>query len=260
MVSLASAQEPVGQLLEGTSALELRVLESQEIDLGERSIIFNRVETPKLQPRPEPVVEKPREETALTSEEMELYRKWAEKEQVTLFLSTTVYDRQVTKVSWCRPEGEYVFWSSIDFNFLRPLFDFETPEVRYMVLLGIGDETTEEVKRWNAEVLRQKYPLEWQWPLPPLVSQIPGATASHSAYSMVKVPKEGADPTVIKTLDDLHQHFDLNRAELVRQFEESEARRIAREQWLKENPPQPKDTTINFFPIKSIYNRAAQQR
>lgn len=259
-VSRVSAQDSDDSLSEGASRLELRALDSQEIDLGNRLIIFNRVETPALKRWPEPVVQKAHEGAAPTDEEIEHYRKLAEKVQVTLILSTTVYDRQVTNVSWWRPEGEYVFWSSIDFNFLRNLFDFETPEVRYLVFLGIGDETTDDVKQWNSELARKKSPMELQLPLPPLVSQIPGASANHSAYSLVKVPKEGADPEVIKALEDLHEHFDLNREELVRQFNGSEARRIEQEQWLKDHPPQPKDTAINFFPIKSVYKRAAQPK
>jgi hypothetical protein len=61
-------------------------------------------------------------------------------------------------------------------------------------------------------------------------------------------------------LDELHRHFDANRADLIRGFEESEARRIAHEQWLRENPPQPKDTTISFFPIQSAQGRGGERQ
>lgn len=238
--------------------LRLRVLESQEVDFGNRSIFYNRVETPVLKARPKPrqaPVEPPR---APTPEELEQIRIGESKRDVTLFLSSTVYDRDVTYVRWQREDGEYVLWSSIDFNYLRGLMTFETPESRYSVFLGIGNESRKQVEEWNAQAERdpelkaysKKEGIDFRLPLPP--RRIPGATPARSAYQSVSVPKTGVDPEVTRALDELHRHFDANRAQLVRDFEASEIARIAHEEWVKEHPPVPKDTTINFFPIRSV--------
>lgn len=240
--------------------LQLRVLESQEVDFGNRSIFYNRVETPVLKPRPEPrqaPVESPR---APTAEEMAWMREWESKRDLTFFLSSTVYDREVTYVRWWRDDGEYVLWSSIDFNYLRGLMDFETQTTRYSVMLGIGEESREQVEKWNAEAAQdpelQAYArrenFDFSLPVPP--RKIPGATPFRSAYQFVSVPATGIDPEVRSALDALHRQFDANRKQLVADYEASEAERIAHEQWLKDNPPVPKDTTINFFPIRSSLN------
>ena len=48
---ITSAESPESE----QEVRQFRVLDSQEVDLGDRSIIFNRVETPILKPQPVPL-------------------------------------------------------------------------------------------------------------------------------------------------------------------------------------------------------------
>jgi hypothetical protein len=118
-----------------------RVVESREIDLGDRSLIFNRVEPPVLKPQPEPASTPVAAPSQPSAEELQWMRERESKPDVFMFLSCTVYDRAVTEVRWQREDGQYVVWSSIDFNHLRGLLDFETTDARYSVFLGIGNES-----------------------------------------------------------------------------------------------------------------------
>jgi hypothetical protein len=57
-------------------------------------------------------------------------------------------------------------------------------------------------------------------------------------------------------MEDLHAYHDANRKTLIAGFEaREEARRIfeAEEVVRKANPEPPKDTVINYFPIRSVY-------
>lgn len=226
-----------------------RVLDQQVLDLGNRSIFYNRVETPVLKPQPPPAlapVSRPP-----TAAELEMMRKWNAKADVSLFLSATVYDRRITEVRWWRENGEYVIWTTIDFNFLRGLCQFETSDTRYSFLLGIGNETSADIAAWNAEIDKRGLPASYKHQIPTLPSLL-GAASGNSTYKVVSTPKAGNHAAVLKAFDELHRYYDANRDRLVREYEESEAARIAQEKWNKEHPPIPQDTSINFFPIKSV--------
>jgi len=59
------------------------------------------------------------------------------KKSVLLFLSATVYDRNVTEVRGFGTQGEYRIFSNIDFNLLAGLGGFETPDTSYSLLMGL---------------------------------------------------------------------------------------------------------------------------
>lgn len=227
-----------------------RIVDSQVVDLGERSITYNLVEPPVLKPEPAPSPAPPlRQPATLTAAELEEIRVWEAKSDLFLFLSCTVFDRKVTEISWWREEGEYIIWSGIDFNHLQGIVEFETATTRYSLFLAVGEDSLDSLREWDAEVSKSGLSSTLKRPLPVL----PVTISLSSQYQIVKFPKTGIEPEVKAALDDLHQYYDASGEQLARQFNESEKARIAQEEWLKANPPQPKDTTINFFPIRSSH-------
>lgn len=198
--------------------------------MGSRSITYNRIETPLLkpQPGPTPVSRGPVVETVPTSEELAEIAAWNAKTDYTLFLSCTVYDRAVTEVRWQREDGEYHLWSGIDFNHLRMGPAFETDRARFFLILGIGDESSEEVGA--------------------VIPKVPAGE-----YRIVGFPKTGIAPEAVAAMDELHALYNQHRDQFRRAFEDSEAKRLEQEAWDRANPPQPKDTVINYFPIRSSY-------
>lgn len=221
---------------------QLRVLDSLEVDFGNRSIFYNRIETPVLRQRPAPLPAPVETSDSPTPEDLARIREWESKSDVMLFLSATVFDREITLVRWRCADGDYVLWSSIDFNHLRSLMTFETVERRYTLFLGIGEETTKKVGQ-------EPDPQKAGGPLPP--RRLAEAAPARSAFQFVSVPKTGVSPAARRALDDLHRYYNIHRARLSAGFEASEAARAAHEKWVKENLPIPKDTTISYFPIRS---------
>lgn len=227
---------------------EFRILDQEVIKIGPRSIIYNWVETPVLKPQPKPVAPLP--PRAPSAEELALTRQWEAKSDVSLFLSSTVFDHRVTEVRWWREGGEYVIWSDIDFNLFRGLFGIETTDTRYNFFLGIGNESSADVQEWNEAVDKQRLPANLKRQIPSLpVAVTPGA----SSYKVISVPKTGNHVEALKALADLHRYYDANRDRLASEYAESEAARITQEQWNKEHPPLPQNATINFFPIRSVH-------
>jgi hypothetical protein len=231
---------------ETVAGSEQKVIESQEIDFGDHSVILNRVEAPELKPTPTPEPKQAAPAQNASVEELGALE-GAAKPEVFMFLSCTVFDHKVTEIHWQRADGQYVIWSSMDFNLMRGEMFVETEGVRYQLFLGVGNESRAEVEQRNAELdaaLRRT--------IPDL-----GESTGTACYKVVSFPKSGVSAEVTQALDLLHRYYDTNHDRLVQQYAESEAARIAHEKWMQEHPPVPQDTTINYFPIKSVYGNAA---
>lgn len=233
------AQEPTAT----ATPRNFQILHQQTVNLGDRSISYNFVETPPLVPLPNPPPSPPSH-----FEEFESDSNWSSKPEVFLFLLATVYDHEVTEIRWGREEGEYVIWSSVDFNLLRNILDFEAPLVRYSLLLSVGNETRAEVEAWNAYVDANALAPNLKRQIPTIQALGPG----RSSHRIVTPATVETSLEAVRALEEIHRYFDANQARLVREYEESEAVRIAHQEWLRLNPPV-LDTTINFFPIRSVY-------
>ena len=233
---------------ESTQRLPLRVLDSQEVDLGPRSIIYNRVATPVLKPTPMPTPVVVAPDVVPTAAELEEMQRLESKRYAYAFLSCTVYDSRFTEVEWYE-DGRWVrFLTTINFHYLSQLSDFETPDSSYSIFMGLGDCSREEFDGWNqALVAESAFGFHSRpWPFGLLQRQ---AQTGKSAWQLITAGPVSSEVT--QAIDDLHRYFDANRDKLVREYDESEAARLALEQWLKENPPQPKDSVVEFFPIRS---------
>jgi hypothetical protein len=224
-----------------TPRTDLRVLESLEYDLGNRSVIFNRVQLPPA--RPAPVSTAP-VAAPVSPEIEEINRRRANKKSEMLFLSATVYDRRVTEVRWSSQGRDYRAFSNIDFHYLAGAGEIETADTVYMLVMGLGDGTSEEVAAFNQNAAARGWPLK-TLPAPESFSQ------TRSEYRLIGETISTAAPEALAAMDALHAFFDTNRATLLANYAKREADRIAREQWLKDHPPVPKDTVINFWPKKS---------
>lgn len=221
-----------------------RVLDSMEVDLGARSIIYNRVVPPVLKPvpMPTPVVVVP--EHVPTAAELEEMQRLESKRYACAFLLCAVYDGEFTEVEWYEG-GQWVsFLSTINFHYLSPLSDFETPGSYYSIFMGLGDCGREEFALFagNASAPRP-------WPSGLLQRQ------KQTGKSVWRILAQGPESRgAVQAIEELHRYFDAHRDKLTGEYEEGEAARLAREQWLKEHPPVPKDTVINYFPIRSSHN------
>lgn len=222
----------------------LRVLDSQVVDLGSRSIIYDRVESPVLEPKSEPVAE-----PQLTAEELAEMRRWDKMHHVSLFLSCMVYDGKLTEVRFRQGNSDVVFWSSIDFRLFNQLTDFQIGDAYYSFIVAVSDWRREDFDQQKAELLRLGR-RDWvsTWPSDLLAADRGGSPSAWRITSQNPV-----SPEALRTVEDLHAYFDSNRQDLMVQHEEREKARIAEIERLGDSPPVPEDTVIQFFPIRSSH-------
>jgi hypothetical protein len=127
--------------------IKFQVLQSKRVDLGDRSLILNRVVPQVLPPAPPPATAVVVTEAGPALEE----ERTPQKKQEVLFLSATVYDRQVTEVRSFAGQREIRIFSNIDFNLLAGVGGFETEDTVYTLLMGLGNETREEIEAFNEQ-------------------------------------------------------------------------------------------------------------
>ena len=202
-----------------------RVLSSVEVDYGDHSVFYNRVEVPVLKPEaPRPVVPSPEPTAADIARAAQIDAK----RQVNLWLSCTVFGGRFTEVRIPQDGEEVVIQSSIDFNLLAQGLDLETADSYYNLFMGLGDVSREE--------------FSGAWPTTLLAE---AASTGQSKWRVVSKVQPSADTS--RTVQDLHRYFDAHRASLIARRQQREAAQRAHEEWLKANPPVPQDIVINYL-------------
>ena len=231
-------------------ALKLQVLEGVEVKFPGRSIIYQRVIPPAAAAARVPVavpVEKP-----LALAESVAAEARAQKKSAVLMLSATVYDRQVTELRWRSGDRDYRAWSNVDFNYLAGLGEIETADCVCLLIMGLGNEAREALAEGAdpvaaGERLAAAQSLAEQW----AGKGVPDLAKFPAGRSTYLLSGEAPADDSLAALDALHRYFDTHRLRLIADYTQREATRSAREQWLKEHPPVPQDTVINFWPKKS---------
>ncbi|MEI8313651.1 MAG: hypothetical protein WCH98_23120 [Verrucomicrobiota bacterium] len=218
-----------------------RILDSQEVDLGNRFIIYNRIETPKLKPEPAKLAPVEVAEVPMTAQEEAELRKWESKFQDSLFLGVTVYDGQFSEVRWREGEQENMVWSNVNFFHFTSLTDLETETAYYSLMFSGSETTSEQVRVLNAEAQSLSEIIG----LPP--SELPPLSKTGPKWMSAGKLSEAA----VRAMEDLHDYYQIHGAVMAEDYNRRVAEAKAQEEWEKAHPPVPQDTTINFFPIRS---------
>lgn len=233
------AQEPVAI---SEAVAKARVVDSQEVDLGPRSIIYNRLETPVLKPQPTPApAPQPQREVPPTAEELAAIRAWEAKFHDSVFLSVTVYDGRFSELRWQEDGRENVVWSNVNFLHFSPLTDLETKDAYYSIMLWGWETTTDEIRSLNAQARTPSEVME----LPP--RGLPMLAKAGPQWVAAGPLTDGA----VRAMKDFHEYYRAHGATLAADYRQREAEAKAQEEWMKAHPPLPQDTVVNFFPIRS---------
>ena len=214
------------------------VIDSQEVDLGDRKIIYNRIEAPEL--NPQEILEPPAGEGSMVTKDY-LAAKSLEPEYVRLQVAVTVYPGNFSEVSWQDEESENVVWSNVNFLHFRTLEGVEMNgtvyEFNILEFYAMVDEAGEDGS------------VEVRGPPPGLPSQ--------ERAGPRWVASTGVSPVERGLMDLLHEHYKVNGAELAQESQQIEEERAAaaaiadRERAEAEG----RDTVVNFFPIVPEENR-----
>jgi hypothetical protein len=226
---------------EAVAGSNVKILDQYEVDLGSRSIIYNRLETPVLKPQPTPVpAAAAQREAPPTAEELAAIRAWEARFQYSLFLSVTVYDGMFSELRWWDDGHENVVWSNVNFLHFSPFADLETKDAYYSVMLWGWETTSEAIRTWNAEA---KLPSELM-ALPP--RGLPALATAGPQWVAVGSLTQGA----VRAMKDFHERYRVHGATLAADYRRREQEARAHQEWLWANPPVPRDSVINFFPIR----------
>ena len=233
----AKAADAPGTALPQPSPIHFQVLHSKRVNLGDHLMILNRVVPPVLPPVPPPASPPNPAEVA----DADASAAVPQKRIVMLFLSASIFDPQVLALQCYADEHEFRFLANMDFNLLVHVGSFETADAVYSLATGVPNASAEEAADFDTLVLGQGVQAG-------TAAQNPQPAAVRIAYVINEdEPESQPPPEILAALSSLRKFYETNRARLAEDFAKREAARVAREQWLKDNPPKPKDTIINYW-------------
>lgn len=203
------------------NSVAFTVLERREVDMGGRKLISNRVSDPKL-----PKL-KVKTSTAAPADYVipPEFLEYAAREHVTLMLSATIYNREVTHLKWRHEEIEYEAWSNIDWNIMRGVNNLKSETKDFMIFQGVGDSYYDENE------------------LPAL----PEFTPNQAEYFVFADSTSDIDDAAFEAIDILHSHYEVNEAELKNRYQRYEALSAAKKRHDAAHPKKPKNTVVHFW-------------
>jgi len=224
------------------------VLDSLEVDLGDRSIFYNRIEPPVLKPwvRTKAAPAEPAQTYVPTAEELAEEKRLAALPYEWLNVEAAVYVGRGSEVRMSTKEGDVVALSSVDFRYFDIIFDFKGEGVSYSTFCMQYSWTQEELAEWRREDPTATWPVVYQ--------AFPVELGGVSRFEVISAPRGEAGEAAIEALEALHAYHDANRKALVAAFAEREKARLVYEQeeaMRKANPPPPENTVVNYFLIDS---------
>lgn len=235
--------------LESMSVADSRVLQKE----GHR-VTINRVFSPRLKAAPTPVPSDRQASKTWTEKE------WAamiaaQPEHQSISLSVTVFSDEYSKILWREPREkderskapeEFEIWTNVNLNYLKPISSFEWDKGRIVYsYMGFTTTITRQAEaRRRAYAKKRGHDYESRWQSPPV-----RFTKDKAEYVVVEAEERRIPPELYEQMDALFTHYLENEERFKAEFLRNEALSKAREAYLKENPPQPKDVIINHWPI-----------
>ncbi len=240
---MAARQAKAEQKRSALLAVPAEATTEKTLDDGRR-LLFRQVAPPPAAARAiEPI---PRERTG--DRFAEFLRLEAErKPQRNISLSATVYDREVTEIRLWHEGEQYRALSNVAFNHLQTIGNFEDETAHWsffgmVVSVRAEDEAeaAEQARRFGAAYLPRERP------------DTSGFTSLEEPEYLVYPETDQPVPNaVLVKLDAIHAFYLANEPTLAIRHQRREALAEAHRKWREENPPEAKDSVVNFWPIRS---------
>jgi hypothetical protein len=251
--AVAVGQDAVIAAESNTQPIQLQVLKSWKVDLGDRAVFLNRVAPPVLPTRP-PLLAEPTLPPSATDLQTALRREG--KKFAVFFATATVYDRKFTEIRWMAGAQEVRVVSNIDFNLIPCMGTVESADTVYSLLIFLSNQGTDGNGLPELRTPGGAMPLTLAERFPDLEKLNP----NHAQY----LPLENAAGALpqekdLAALDALHVFFEANRQSLAEQYAKAEAARIEQERLPKEPLPKPKDAIIHYWKWDAASIQAARE-
>ena len=222
------------------------------IQKKDHQITITRVTPPRLKTAPPPISVERLKPTPLTPAEIEALIV-AQPEYQSISLSVTMFGEEYSKILWRKPRdgeerrkapGEFEIWTNVNLNYLRPIGTFDRDHVIYNYM-GFTSTITREDEAWRRAYAKERgYDYQSRWQNPPV-----NFTEGRPEYVVVEGKERQIPPELYQQMDALFGHYLENEDRFKTEFLNGEALRKAREAYLREHPPEPKDVIINHWPI-----------
>lgn len=168
----------------------------------------------------------------------------AQKTVVSVFIKATVYDNRIADLHVSGSSGAFEAFSNIPFVYLNGTRTIETADTIYSFFIVADNETSATLDPSSplvAELTQVEATL-------PALAGVPAGTASQYAVA------DGTSttyPDLVAALDQIHTWYDANSAAVIQTWQQQQAAAAQAALQASQNPPTPKNTVINFWPIQS---------
>lgn len=219
------------------------ILDTTTYEQGGRTITIRQIKPIALPPPPAPVETSSAEVDAEFSQRLAEYREEHPRSGL-LFLGATVFrskDSPPRTLVRYWPEGgreEITFWSSADFALIAGGINsfVDSADDTHYLLMGWGNVDIDRMSELQAAKGR-----EYDAPA------MPDFPEGRATFEIIGKPPAAEDLAPIQALHDLYNN---QLVRLKTAFEGREKARIEREEYLKANPPKPKDITLNYWRVQ----------
>jgi hypothetical protein len=217
------------------------ILSTATHEQGGRTITIREIKPIALPPPPPPAEIPLAEPDAEFSQRLAEYREAHPKNEL-LFLGATVFRSKDspprTLVRWwpMGGKGTITFWSSADFALIAGGINSfsDTAGDTHHMLMGWGNVDIDRMADLYAAAGR-----EYDAP------DLPEFPEGKATFEITGDTNPTAEELVV--IQSLHDVYNSELEQLRTAYEGRERARIEREEYLKANPPQPKDITLNFW-------------
>lgn len=219
----------------------VEALEEWEINRDGRKVILRRTTPPPSTPASKPQTIQPE----WTEGQIALWMA-SQPESRAIHLRAYVYDRSATEVIWRDTDGkEWKIISNVDFNYLTGIGNFEDETYVWRTFMMVQDvDTAAERAR---VLLAASQGIDYSPRTAPDESLFRSTAPEYLVYAE---SKEDVPVALYEELDALHQYYYANKDRLVAEYERRKVLNEARQEWHKANPPESKDSVINFWKVK----------
>lgn len=220
------------------------VLDAASHEQGGRTITIQQIKPIALPPPPPPAEVTVGEPDAEFTQRLAEYRETHPKNEL-LFLGATVFRSKDspprTLVRWWPQGGKgmITFWSSADFALIAGGINsfIDSAADTHHLLMGWGNVDIDRMSE-----LRVAKGLEYDAP------NIPDFPGGKATFEIIGDHKPSAEELIV--IQSLHDVYNSDLELLKTAYDGRERARIEREAYLKANPPQPKDITLNYWRVE----------
>ncbi len=226
--------------------IQFTVINSKTVQEGNHTVTYNRV-APLPSSAVFPATANGSATSAVNQGSQALQQLQAQQQHtlVSLLLSATVFNHQVTQFSWNYNGVTYQGYSNIDLTLFAGDTEFSVGNTTYSFLINATGVGANPITGAPVAV--------------PSIPELPALTATQSAYVVVTTNGVTIPDEAVAPIEALHDYFDANRSAIAAAAAQRQADAAAQAQWVKDHPPVPQNTVINFWPIKStVYGNAPQ--